>query len=51
MMYVGFRYYVCSECKHSRRWPWPSNPERELGNKCEQCGHNIQWVQSCIPDR
>lgn len=51
MNYIGFKYYACPNCKHSKTWPWPSDPKKELGNKCEKCGHEIQWIQSCIPDR
>ena len=47
---IGFRYYDCPNCKHSRRWPWPSDPKEELGDKCENCGCKITWVESCIPD-
>lgn len=49
--YVGFMWYTCPACNHSKTWPWNNHPWDELGNKCEECGASIEWKESCVPDR
>lgn len=49
-MLIGFLYYVCPNCKHNQTWPWRDRPEKEGLTKCEKCGADIKWVESCIKD-